>query len=336
MASGEAKKTVNSADVVASAVQTARAGSEVLPQRSISAMTTNRIAPTFDVDTRLIIVRKRKRPINEARVGALVIAIQETGFFGSILIRPIPGEEGETHYALVIGAHRWAAMRRLGLAIPAQIRALTDDEAEQIEIDENLIRSDLTPLEKGVFLMDRFAVFQRRFPDRVTVAEGAATVKRGRPNNSDKMSQFLDGRSPTMGFAEDTAAEIGVDRRTIERAWTMINGIPAGLRPRLHGTPIAKNAALLQQIAGVSDRAEQLRIVEALTDGRATKFADAQVYASGKTPVAAPKAPVDAWLKTVQKLWKAAPASHRAAFLEQLSGQSLPAGWSVTKAVADE
>lgn len=280
-----------------------------------------------------IVVGPRLRAVDAATVANLKVSIEESGWFGSILVRPIPAEEGAALYQLVAGAHRLAAMRGLGRSvIAAAIRPLSDDEAEQIEIDENLVRRGLDPLERAEMVAARFGVWRRRFPDRVALVDGTAKPKRGRPANSARFAEFTGGAPETMGFTLQTAADVGLSKRTVEAAWSVVSGIPADLRFRLRGTPVAKNEGLLRQLAAMSDKAEQVRVAEVLIAGQTRNLSDAMAIAAGNAPVKGPQTPVDASVMAFRKVWKDATPSGRAAILHDLAGRSLPKGWTVREA----
>lgn len=90
--------------------------------------------------------------INEAAMEELLISIEDIG-----LINPITVTEKDGKYVLVAGLHRLTAFNNLfqtlGAAyqkIPAII--VDEDKAEDIEICENLFRSDLCVLEKAKHL----------------------------------------------------------------------------------------------------------------------------------------------------------------------------------------
>lgn len=276
-----------------------------------------------------IVVRNRLRQLNAAKVENLRVSMRENGFFGSITLRSIEGEEGSMVTELVAGAHRIAAWKaEAHKTIPSTIRILTDDEASQIEIDENLLAPDLNPLERAEMLLARHAIWARRNPDRIIVQDGEAKPKRGRPSNSDKMSQFPE----TMGFAVETAGDLGITRRTVERAWSTVNGLPAELRAQLHGTPVAKNEGALRQLAAIGDKAEQAKVAAVLIRGETKSVPDARAIAAGNAPSSPVQTPVDETLKAFRKLWGTASASGRAAILNDLAGRSLPKGWSVMEA----
>lgn len=286
-----------------------------------------RTSAPVDLPTDLIIIRDRLRPIDPARVANLRVSMGENGFIGSITVRPL-GESGK--FRLVVGAHRLTAWREQGQRIiPSQIRVLTDDEALQIEIDENLVRDDCSALERAEMMQRRFEVWARRFPDRVVATETGAAPKRGRPEKGVNMTQFLGGAPETMGFAAETAAHVGLSKETVKRAWRIVHGIPADLRRQLHGTPIARNDAILRQLAGVGDRTEQAQVAALLIEGKAKAVPEAMALATGRAPIVPEKGKTDR-LADAQALWRRMTASERRGFLDFIAPQ-LPAGWNLTE-----
>lgn len=269
-----------------------------------------------------IVVGKRLRSINPAKVEALRVSMRENGFFGSITLR-----RGSLSTELVAGAHRLAAWMAEGhQTIPATIRVLSDDEAQQIEIDENLLAPDLNPLERAEMLLARHAVWGRRNPERIIIEDGVVKPKKGRPSNSPKIGRF----PPTMGFAEETAADLRITRSTVYRAWSTVNGLPQDLRARLHGTPVAKNEGALRQLAKIDDKAEQAKVAEILISGQTRSVTDALAIAAGNPPSKAIQTPVDETLKAFRSLWAKASASGRDTILNDLSLRA-PKAWVVRR-----
>jgi ParB/RepB/Spo0J family partition protein len=82
---------------------------------------------------------------NEADMEELTASIKQTGVIQPILVRP-SGKK----YMLVSGERRYRASKEAGLKdIPAVIKELTDDQALEIQIVENLQRKDVHPLEEA-------------------------------------------------------------------------------------------------------------------------------------------------------------------------------------------
>lgn len=83
---------------------------------------------------------------DEERLNELAENIRQHGVLQPILVRPF----GEDRYMIVAGERRWRAARIAGLSeIPALIRELTELEAAQIALIENIQREDLNPIEEA-------------------------------------------------------------------------------------------------------------------------------------------------------------------------------------------
>ena len=78
--------------------------------------------------------------------------------------------------------------------------------AELAEIDENIVRSNLSALEYGEILLRRKEIYEILHP------ETKQGMRNGQTSKTDKMSVL-----ETRSFAQDIAKKIGVTPRTIER-----------------------------------------------------------------------------------------------------------------------
>jgi ParB family transcriptional regulator, chromosome partitioning protein len=79
----------------------------------------------------------------------LVASVKQHGVLQPILVRPLAKKNGVTH-ELVAGEQRWRAAKDAGLKeIPTIVRTLSDNEAAELQIVENLQRKDVHPLEEG-------------------------------------------------------------------------------------------------------------------------------------------------------------------------------------------
>jgi ParB family transcriptional regulator, chromosome partitioning protein len=76
----------------------------------------------------------------------LVASIKEKGILVPVILRPIG-----KGYEVVAGSRRFRAAQKLKLTeIPASIQELTDAEAQEVQIIENLQRANVHPLEEGI------------------------------------------------------------------------------------------------------------------------------------------------------------------------------------------
>jgi len=87
-----------------------------------------------------------RRDFSDAQLDELAASIRERGLVQPLIVRPIGGDA----YEIVAGERRWRAAQRANLhEVPAVVRALSDQEAIEIAIIENVQREDLNAIEEG-------------------------------------------------------------------------------------------------------------------------------------------------------------------------------------------
>jgi ParB family chromosome partitioning protein len=110
-----------------------------------------------------------RRRFAEAELEALAQSIREKGILQPLLVRSLTAQE--TEFELVAGERRWRAAQRVGLhAVPIIIRQISDSEALEIALIENLQREDLSPLEEAEAyrqLIDKFGRTQASLAEAV-------------------------------------------------------------------------------------------------------------------------------------------------------------------------
>ena len=113
--------------------------------------------------------------LNEELLGELAASITANGVVQPVLVRPL----ANGRFQLIAGERRWMASQRAGKAtIPAILRQVSDEQAMEITIVENLQRTDLNPMEQArafdrlsrEFHMTQEQMAQRTGKDRATVA----------------------------------------------------------------------------------------------------------------------------------------------------------------------
>lgn len=93
--------------------------------------------------------------VDAVKLGELMESIKNHGLIHPIIVRP-KGDE----YEIVAGARRAIACLKLGhKTIRAEIRDLSDDEAEYVKLSENIHREDVSVLDEGRF----FAYLKEHF-----------------------------------------------------------------------------------------------------------------------------------------------------------------------------
>jgi ParB family transcriptional regulator, chromosome partitioning protein len=87
-----------------------------------------------------------RRRINQQALQELTESIRASGVVQPVVLRPAGGNR----FQLVAGERRWLASKNAGkTTIPAVIRAISDEQAMEITIIENLQREDLNPVEQA-------------------------------------------------------------------------------------------------------------------------------------------------------------------------------------------
>ena len=107
-----------------------------------------------------------RKYFDDNKLEELVASIRENG-----VLQPILVQKSDTGYELVVGERRWRASKKAGLKkIPALIREVTDAQALELAIIENIHRQDLNPIEEAdayAHLSDEFALTQEMIAKRV-------------------------------------------------------------------------------------------------------------------------------------------------------------------------
>jgi ParB family chromosome partitioning protein len=113
----------------------------------------------------------RKR-FDEAALSELAASVAQHGVLQPLLVRPLPNGQ----YQLVAGERRWRAARMAGLQeVPVVIREMSEQEAAELALIENLQRQDLNPIEEAQgyrTLMESYGLTQE---------ETAKAVNKSRP-----------------------------------------------------------------------------------------------------------------------------------------------------------
>jgi len=113
--------------------------------------------------------------VNEDQLAELAASIVANGVVQPVLVRPL----AEGRFQLLAGERRWRASQLAGKAtIPAILRQVSDEQAMEITIVENLQRADLNPMEQAraferlsrEFHMTQEQMATRTGKDRATVA----------------------------------------------------------------------------------------------------------------------------------------------------------------------
>lgn len=112
-------------------------------------------APSFESDTRIETLPLReiepdpgqpRKTFDDETLAELSASIGEHGLLQPIAVRPKPSGG----YLIVAGERRWRASRMAGLTeVPVIVKDVTDEQAMELALVENLQREDLDPVEEA-------------------------------------------------------------------------------------------------------------------------------------------------------------------------------------------
>lgn len=119
---------------------------------------------------------------DEGKLRELAASIEAAGVVQPIVVRQMPGGR----YQLIMGERRWRASQMAGKStIPAIVRQVSDEQAMEMTIVENLQREDLNPMEQArafnrlghEFHMTQEQMAARTGKDRATITNFLRLLK---------------------------------------------------------------------------------------------------------------------------------------------------------------
>src|SRR5260370_17078512 len=120
--------------------------------------------------------------MDEAALNELAASIKANGVMQPIVVRPLR----DGRFELIAGERRWLASQRAGKqTVPAIVRQVSDQQALELTIIENLQREDLGPMEQAQafdrlsreFNVTQEQMAQRTGKDRTTIANYMRLLK---------------------------------------------------------------------------------------------------------------------------------------------------------------
>lgn len=184
---------------------------------------------SLEIAVEEVIVGPRHRPLDEAKVEALMESIERVGLLQPIVVTP--------DHRLVAGHHRLEAVRRLDrLDIECRLYDFHDALLLELgEIDENLIRAELTTLERSQHLARRVVI----------LAELGQRAKAGD-------NQYTSGPETVSGplkTTEDLGREMGLTGRTVRNYERIGTQVAPEAQDLLADTPVANSTTQLLDLA---------------------------------------------------------------------------------------
>lgn len=142
-----------------------------------------------------------RKNFDDETISALADSIKQHGILQPLLVRPYGNG-----YQIVAGERRWRAARMLGMSeVPVQIKDLTDSEAMQIALIENLQRENLNPIEEaqGYYeLTENYGMTQEEISKIVGRSRSAVTNALRLLSLPEEVRTMLEDGELTVGHAK--------------------------------------------------------------------------------------------------------------------------------------
>jgi len=206
----------------------------------------------------------------------------------------------------ILSQHKYSNKERLRFKATVRLR----------QIDANLIRRELNPMDRAAFLAARKNVYEALYPETKNGAQGG---KNGQTNETDKMS-----------FSKDAAEKTGLNERSIRRAVWLDENLTPLAKDKITGTDHANKQSALMELA-LLDRDIQVKVAALLTreekPARTVKEAESILIGvrQGRTDR-------EVNGDRLIALWEKCDAATRSDFLRFIAKDKLPKGWEVTNA----
>lgn len=211
----------------------------------------------IQIDPALIVVGERLRAVSPDYVALIRESIAANGLREPI---SVTAADAEGFHRLIAGAHRLQAALELGLAtIPAIPFTGTEMEAQLAEIEENLIRRELSEMDRATFLARHKTLWDALHPET-----------RGGDQRKKQKSQpgTFDEHRLTSRFTVDVARKLGWSKSVVYRALARHDALSPAIRARIADTWLADNGSALDALIGPKDarirESDQHRLLDLL------------------------------------------------------------------------
>jgi len=162
--------------------------------------------------------------LDENALRELAASVQATGIVQPIVVRPIDGGR----YQIIAGERRWRASELAGkTSVPAMVRRVSNEQAMEMTIIENLQREDLNPMEQA-WAFERLArdfgltqeqIAQRTGKDRATIANFLRLLRLpGEVQHMIQQGQLSFGHARTLLSVESADTLIKLAERVLRDA----------------------------------------------------------------------------------------------------------------------
>jgi len=180
---------------------------------------------------------------DETALNELAESIKVSGVVQPVTVRPMSGR-----FQLVTGERRWLASQRAGKAtVPAIVRQVSNEQAMEITIVENLQREDLNPVEQAhayerlgrEFGLTQEQMAQRTGKDRSSVSNFLRLLKLPAEVLAlVESAQLSFGHAKALMTLDSPEAMLGLAQRAVQLSMS-VRQLEAAAYQRMHPTPAA-------------------------------------------------------------------------------------------------
>ncbi len=178
-----------------------------------------------------------RRTFREESLQELAASMREHGVVQPLIVRKVAGGG----YELVAGERRWRAARLAGMkTVPAIVRPLSDAQALEVSLIENLQREDLNPLEEAEAyrqLMEIVGLTQEQLAERVGKSRSHIANMLRLLSLPDEVKEYVSRGTLSMGHARallslpSAAAQIALARK-VARQGLSVRQVEAAVKGR--------------------------------------------------------------------------------------------------------
>lgn len=208
-------------------------------------------------------IPQRLRALDMSRVDALAESMAAIGLLQPITVHMV----GEAQAEVIAGAHRLMAARKLGWEYidAVFLEGWSDIDRQLAEIDENLMRSELTPTQQAEHLAKRKELWEAREAAAKTSRTSLGDGRKAGPQHQD-------------GFASETAKATGASKRSVQQSIARATAVPQDIRNRIVGTKLDTGTYLdsLKPLDPEQQRIKVTRDLQAVEDRARASFSEAR------------------------------------------------------------
>lgn len=187
-----------------------------------------------------------RKDFDETSIEELAQSIKENG-----IIQPLVVRKSEGNYEIIAGERRWRAAQRVGLTkVPVIIKDVSDRQALELALVENLQREDLNPIEEAAAyeqLIEDFGLTHAEISTRIGKERSTITNQLRLLKLPDEIKEAIIAGEITAGHAR---AILGLS--SLAKAREILEAI------RNEKLSVRKTEKLVQKLSGQKEKTAKL------------------------------------------------------------------------------